>query len=52
MPLTEFISTIDYAKQTGFSEYYWWGAEWWYYLKQNGHPEYWDKVKELISANK
>ncbi|MDD2753572.1 MAG: beta-galactosidase [Candidatus Portnoybacteria bacterium] len=49
MPLPEFNATIDYARQTGFSEYYFWGAEWWYYLKQQGHPEYWDRVKELIN---
>lgn len=50
MPLTELAATIEYAKQTGFSEYYWWGVEWWYYLKQNGHPEYWGKVKGLIES--
>lgn len=45
----EFIATINYAKQTGFSEYYLWGAEWWYSLKMNhNHPEYWDYVKQLI----
>lgn len=52
MPLSEFNATIDYAKQTGFSDYYFWGAEWWYYLKQQGHSEYWDRVKNLIAASK
>jgi len=47
MPLSEVSATIDYAKQTGFSDYYLWGVEWWYYLKQNNHPEYWDFVKGL-----
>lgn len=39
--------TIQYAKSTGFNEYYLWGAEWWYYLKINGHPEIWEEAKKL-----
>lgn len=42
-----FKNTIDYAKAAGFNEYYLWGAEWWYYLKINGHPEIWEEVKKL-----
>lgn len=49
LPLNEFNEIIDYAKRTGFNEYYLWGAEWWYYLSKNGHPEYWERVKQLIS---
>src|SRR3989344_137448 len=48
MPWSEFNATIDYAKQTGFDEYYLWGVEWWYYLKENGQGEYWERVKRLI----
>lgn len=44
----EFKSFIEFAKKTGFSEYYLWGGEWWWSLKQQGHPEYWDYVKNLI----
>ena len=42
-----FKDTIEYAKSTGFNEYYLWGAEWWYYLKINGHPEIWEEAKKL-----
>lgn len=42
-----FKNTIRYAKATGFDEYYFWGAEWWYYLKVNGHPEFWEEAKKL-----
>ena len=45
-----FKDTIKYAKATGFSEYYLWGVEWWYYLKQNGHPGIWDEAKKLINS--
>ncbi len=47
MSIERFKDLIEYAKKTGFSEYYLWGAEWWYYLKQNGHTEYWEYVKGL-----
>jgi len=42
-----FKDTISYAKEAGFDEYYFWGAEWWYYLKQNGRPEIWNEAKKL-----
>jgi hypothetical protein len=42
-----FKGIIQYAKETGFSKYYLWGAEWWWSLAQNGHPEYWDYVKQI-----
>jgi hypothetical protein len=49
MPFSEFTALIDYAKATGFSQYYLWGVEWWYSLKQQNHPEYWEHVKGLVS---
>lgn len=38
---------LSIAAQTGFTEQYLWGAEWWYYLKLNGYPELWDYIKEV-----
>ena len=38
---------LEFARQTGFKEVYLWGAEWWYYMKQHGQPEYWDIIKNL-----
>ena len=47
-----FRETIDYAKATGFEEYYFWGAEWWYWMKvKNGHPEYWDVAESVLNAH-
>lgn len=40
-----FKDTINYAKATGFDEYYLWGAEWWYYLKVSGYSEIWEEAK-------
>jgi hypothetical protein len=51
LPIVDFSDTIEYAKQAGFDEYYLWGAEWWYYLKEQGHFEYWEKIKGLINQN-
>ena len=42
-----FKDTIEYAKLTGFDEYYLWGAEWWYYMKVNERPEFWEEAKKL-----
>ena len=31
------------------NEFYLWGAEWWYFAKQNGHPEYWMVIAKINS---
>ncbi|HBT81606.1 hypothetical protein A2757_02705 [Candidatus Giovannonibacteria bacterium RIFCSPHIGHO2_01_FULL_48_47] len=43
-----FREHIEYAKRTGFDEFYLWGVEWWYWLKINGHPEIWNEAKKLF----
>ena len=40
-------TVLDIASQTGFTEQYLWGAEWWFYLKLHGKPELWDYIKEV-----
>jgi len=47
MSLKKFDTMISVARSTGFSPQYLWGAEWWYWMKQNQHPEFWDRAKEL-----
>ncbi len=42
-------SRIQYGLDTGIKEIYLWGPEWWYWLKQNGHPELWDVAKTKIN---
>lgn len=39
---------IQYAKKTGFGQTYLWGVEWWYFMKENGYPGYWDYAKGLF----
>lgn len=44
-----FADTIKYAKETGFGEYYLWGAEWWYYMKEKHNNNcYWEYAKNLF----
>ncbi len=47
-----FGETIEYAKAAGFDEYYLWGAEWWYWMKEkHSNPEYWNIVKGLLAKS-
>jgi len=41
--------SIDFASRTGFDRQYLWGGEWWYYMKSNSHPEYWNYAKTLFT---
>ena len=51
MDIDKFNEIIHYARQTSFSVQYLWGAEWWYYLKENqNHPEFWEVAKQLYTG--
>lgn len=52
MSLSRFNSILDFASKTSFDKQYLWGAEWWYYMKQHGHPEFWNRAKEIFSEEK
>lgn len=45
--LKDLKDNINFARKTGISEIYLWGAEWWYLLKLNNHAEYWEEIKKL-----
>lgn len=42
---------IEYAKHSGFSRAYLWGAEWWYWLQKMGYNEIPNFVKTLPKGN-
>lgn len=44
----DFESYINFAKKTGFDEAYLWGVEWWYFMAENGYPEYLNFAKTLF----
>lgn len=48
MPLATIQDNIRFAQRVGFSEVYLWGVEWWYWLRQEGQPEIWNKLKEIF----
>lgn len=46
-----FKDSVRYAKETGFDNYYFWGAEWWYWLRvEKNHPEFWDYARNVIQS--
>lgn len=50
MDIGKFNEVINFARRSGFETQYLWGAEWWYWMKQRGHPEFWQKAIEIINA--
>ncbi|MCX6739833.1 MAG: beta-galactosidase [Candidatus Parcubacteria bacterium] len=42
-------ANAEYARKTNFSRAYFWGVEWWYWLKVNhNNPSVWDAAKEYF----
>lgn len=52
MGIDKFNEMINFSSKTGFDAFYLWGAEWWYWLKQNGHPEHWERAQKLFTTPK
>jgi endo-1,4-beta-mannosidase len=51
MNLQIFKDNVEYAKGTGFDTFYFWGAEWWYWLKADkNQPQIWDEAKKLFQS--
>ena len=49
MNLKQFQKNIEFAQKTGLDEFYLWGTEWWYWLKEKqSKPEIWDEAKKLF----
>jgi hypothetical protein len=48
MDLSQFKKNIQFSKKMGFPRVYLWGAEWWYWMKGQGYPEYWEEAKKLF----
>jgi hypothetical protein len=60
-PLSEQYETMDlaqtkknfrYAEQMQFNEIYFWGVEWWWWLKtQHGQPQFWDEARAFFAQH-
>jgi hypothetical protein len=48
MDVAKLNDILAYAKDTRYEKQYLWGAEWWYWLKEKGHPEMWERGVELF----
>ena len=49
MDLEKFKANVAYAKQTGLDTFYFWGTEWWFWLKeQKNQPQIWDYAREIF----
>jgi GH35 family endo-1,4-beta-xylanase len=61
-PLTEqlksmnpqmFQEDVAFAKQTGLNKFYFWGVEWWYWMKTTqNQPGIWNEAKQLFQNNR
>ncbi len=51
MDLEKVDEIIAYAQETRYDKQYLWGAEWWYWLKSQGHPELWERGQEIFNNN-
>lgn len=49
MDVEKFKEIIAYAERTHFEEQYLWGVEWWWWMKQRGHPEFWEYAKTIFA---
>lgn len=50
MDLERFKKMVNFAKRANLKEYYFWGAEWWYWMKEEQkQPEIWNEAKKIIN---
>lgn len=47
MDLARFKDNLAYSRRIGLSPVYLWGAEWWYWLKQQGDSAIWNEAKQI-----
>ncbi len=47
MDLPRFRKNLHYIQRAGLSPVYFWGAEWWYWLKEQGDSSIWESAKTI-----
>jgi hypothetical protein len=50
MDVAKFNEILEYAEKTRYDTQYLWGGEWWYWLKENGNPDMWERAKKLYGT--
>lgn len=48
MDIEKFKNILIYARRSGLNEIYIWGAEWWYWLKQNNDDSFWIEAQNVL----
>jgi hypothetical protein len=48
MDIEKVKDILLYAKETHFEKQYLWGGEWWYWMREQGHPEMWELGVDLF----
>lgn len=51
MDIQKMNEILEYAKDTRYDTQYLWGVEWWYWLREQGNPEMWNRGKEIFNTN-
>lgn len=51
MDIDKFNEIIDYARDTRYEKQFLWGGEWWFWLREHGHPEMWERGKLLFETD-
>lgn len=45
-----FNEDVNFAEQTGLNKFYFWGVEWWYWMKtKQNQPVIWNEAKQLFN---
>lgn len=52
MNIEKFNEIIDFARKTRFEKQYLWGAEWWYFMKEHGYPDFWERGRGIFGNSK
>lgn len=50
MDMGKFNEIIKYARGTRYENQFLWGGEWWYWLREQGHSEMWERGKSLFET--
>ncbi len=51
MDIEKLDEILAYAKSTRYDTQYLWGAEWWYWLREQGDTTMWNRGKEIFNQN-
>lgn len=48
--IKQFETNSELARRSGFHQAYFWGVEWWYWMRQRGDASFWDEAKKIMEV--